>query len=300
MKLENELKGLQSKVNSCLADNRGTHPTNYGERLDDMQKNLNTRYNLLNDTIKTLKTLKTTDKRDVQPMDVTTDMINQIDMHATQIKLMEDRIESLKVNDRDDVIIIDGVVPEANKSLAQSVCNQLNKHMDLKLELTEFVQCNFIGKSEVTPPGNGEAVPSEVQDSQNEVKPRSIRAKMFDKRTKKLMLKRKGQLRKSKIYLKEHLTVNNNKIFYFARQARDYELIEHVWTDNGRVWVIVKEGEQPMLLTDLDFIEGLVNDAIAGGAIKRDKTAQPRLPRKPRAGRQFDDSSIIPGVIYAQ
>ena len=104
------------------------------------------------------------------------------------------------------------------------------------------------------------------------------------------MLKKKGQLRKSKIYLKEHLTTKNNKIFYQARQARDYNLINHVWTDNGRVWATMKEGEDPILLTDVDFLEGMVNEAIVGGAVKRDKSVQQPPPRKPPRTRVVDDS----------
>ena len=82
------------------------------------------------------------------------------------------------------------------------------------------------------------------------------------------MLKKKGQLRKSQIYIKEHLTTKTNKIFYHAHQAQEYDLIHHVWTDNGYVWATMKDGEDPTLLTDVDFVEGLVNSAIEGGAVK--------------------------------
>ena len=75
-------------------------------------------------------------------------MINKVCGIENNLKSLDLRVEMLEISDRDDVVIIDGIEPEPNKSLAYSVCNQLNKHIDLKLDPKEIIQCSYIGKAD--------------------------------------------------------------------------------------------------------------------------------------------------------
>ena len=90
-------------------------------------------------------------------------------------------------------------------------------------------------------------------------------------RLRKLCRKKKGQLRNSEIHIKEHLTARNHTIHYHVRQARDYGILHHIWTDNGRVWGIVKEGDNPMILRDAEYLDSVVKQAIADGILKKSK-----------------------------
>ena len=100
---------------------------------------------------------------------------------------------------------------------------------------------------------------------------RSIRVKVNDMRLKKQILKRKGQLRGSHVFVKEHLMAKNSAIFYQARRARDFYLLFNVWTENGRVWATPTENANPILLTNADEIEDKVKKAIADGVIPRQR-----------------------------
>ena len=61
-------------------------------------------------------------------------------------------------------------------------------------------------------------------------------------------MKRKRQLCHSRIYVKENLTKCNNTLFYFAHNAHKRRQITHTWTDSGRMWYTLNEGESPVLL----------------------------------------------------
>ena len=152
------------------------------------------------------------------------------------ILISDHRIESLEISDGEDVIVIDGITPDENHRLAYSVVTQLNNHMDMNRHYDGIIHCSLMGKPE---PGD--------------IRPRTIIAKLYDRRTKKMMMKRKGQLQRSKIYLKEHLTMKNNHIFYLVHQARDYGAFAHVWTENCQVWADVREDDKLQLLSNAGY-----------------------------------------------
>ena len=136
-----------------------------------------------------------------------------------RLEKIENRLENLEISDREDIIIVDGIRPNPDKPLIEQVCDDINKNMDVDLDYNEVLNCTFIGK-----------------DDPKNKNPRSIRLKVNDSRLKRQIIKRKGQLRGSRIFVKEHLTSKNNHIFYLARNARRYGIYHHVWSDNGRVW----------------------------------------------------------------
>ena len=92
-----------------------------------------------------------------------------------------------------------------------------------------------------------------------------------------MLLKRKGQLRKSEIFFKEYLTQTNNVIYYLARKAKSYKVIEHVWIDNGKVWAIEKPNTDPIWLKDPSIPNSSINEAISAGVKPdRDWTDEPK------------------------
>ncbi len=77
----------------------------------------------------------------------------------------------------------------------------------------------------------------------------------------------------------EHLTTANNTCFFDARNARKYGLIEHTWSDNGRIWLTSNEGSEPELERDFTTLHMEVNDAIATG---EKPITEPRASRPAR------------------
>ena len=264
--IDKQVNELNNKVNHLNIGNAtaavtSTLPAAPDQDLHNLEQKLTLSISTLE---KDVKALLETDKQaapGATSHKIALDITEKVNTLETVIKSLDNRVEMLETSDRDDVVIVDGIEPEQNKSLSHSVCNQLNKHMHLKLDPKEIIQCIFIGKIDDDENNIDMADPendtSDREKVETQKRIRTIRVKMFDRRIKKLMLKRKGQLRKSKIYLKEHLTTRNNKIFYQARQARDYDICHHVWTDNERVWAIMNEGDKPIILDDLDSLKAL-------------------------------------------
>ena len=87
--------------------------------------------------------------------------------------------------------------------------------------------------------------------------------------------------------MKEHLTAQNNHIFYLARHARRYHIFYHVWTDNGRVWATITENSNPILLNNPTEIENSINEAIKNG-IQPDNGPPP--PRQRDAQRKSNNT----------
>ena len=58
----------------------------------------------------------------------------------------------------------------------------------------------------------------------------------------------KGRLCNTDLYIKEHLTAKNNSIFFHCRTAKKMKVINHTWTDTGRVYVTEKYGDAPKLM----------------------------------------------------
>ena len=51
----------------------------------------------------------------------------------------------------------------------------------------------------------------------------------------------------------------------------------HTWTDNGRVWAVVSEGTEPVLLTDSDHLQVTVDTAIKNGVTPAKENIRPGL-----------------------
>ncbi len=159
----------------------------------------------------------------------------------------ENRIESLEQQDHESILIVDGIKPEVDKTLAQSLQRQLNANMDIALKEDEIVTCNFIGK--------------QLADG----KPKSLKIRLNDRRLKKKIMKKKGLLRTTDIYVKEYLTPKNNSIFYQSRKAQSYGIFHHVWTDWGRVWTTDAPEGLPVLQDDPSIIGSAISEAVRSG-----------------------------------
>ncbi len=92
---------------------------------------------------------------------------------SERIEKVEIRTENLEIQDRENVIIVDGIVPEQDKSLAHSVRSQINSTMDIGIKEDEIVQCSYIGKK------------------QADNKPRTIKVRLNDRRLKKSMMRKR-------------------------------------------------------------------------------------------------------------
>ena len=109
---------------------------------------------------------------------------------------MSDRIESLEVNERESTLILDGIWPNEHETLEQTVLRELNMAVPIDLNRSELLRCNFFGP---------------LPKDRN--RPRSIKIKLNDPRTKKALLSMKGRLKPTTIFLKEHLTSKNSAAF---------------------------------------------------------------------------------------
>ena len=116
-----------------------------------------------------------------------------------RMEKLETRVEMLDITSREEILVIDGIVPKHDENLNEQVRDTLNSNMDLGIKPSEIVHTTFLGPRPENPNGK-----------------RSIRVKVNDMRLKKSIMKRKGQLRGTEIYVKEHLTPRNNSIFYHA------------------------------------------------------------------------------------
>ena len=72
-----------------------------------------------------------------------------------------ERVETLEIMERDDVVIIDGVTNKDNKPIDEAICDELNAYTNLNVVPSEFTKCTYIG-----PP------------KPNDNTPRSIRVKL--------------------------------------------------------------------------------------------------------------------------
>ena len=64
----------------------------------------------------------------------------------------------------------------------------------------------------------------------------TLQIMLFNIKTKKEILRNKGALKPTKIFVKEHLTPRQSAIFYQARIAKRNGLIHNCWTGDGLVY----------------------------------------------------------------
>ena len=74
------------------------------------------------------------------------EFIEKLKQYINDFDKLEHRVELLEINDRDTVLIVDGVKLEENKTLKESLLTQLNANLDINLQPREIMQCNYIGK----------------------------------------------------------------------------------------------------------------------------------------------------------
>ena len=119
-------------------------------------------------------------------------MDGMMDMGTSNIELtqlderldtIENRIENLEIQDRQSIVILDGIEVEPEKTLAESVKTQMNANMDVNLKDEEIVQCSFLGRP--TQPGTK----------------RPIKVRLNDRRLKKTLMRKKGQLKPTRIFV---------------------------------------------------------------------------------------------------
>ncbi len=179
-----------------------------------------------------------------------TELSKLVKSNTEKIANSNARLEHLELAERDDVVIVEGVTPKENESLRSAVMSALNGNSDINLKPHDVISCTMMGK----------------QDDINP-KPRGIRVKMSSRMTKKNVMRIKGQFRrkKTKIYIKEHLTPVNSEIFYKARTAKKYKIFHQVWTDAGRVWATINPDDKPIPLRNAEIIESEIDKAIGDG-----------------------------------
>ena len=191
-------------INSCNVNIRSQATTcqQLKNELDAAVNNLKIEINTKESKSETSSTAETTELS-----------INDLDQIDQRFIAIESRVENVEIQDRETVVIVDGVYPEPNKQLSSAVQKQLNSYMDVQLKDEEIIQCSYIGKQ----PDGGRL--------------KSIKVRLNDRRLKKVLMKKEGQLKTSKIYVKEFLTSRNNTIYHLAREATSFRIRHHVWTD---------------------------------------------------------------------
>ena len=133
---------LNKNINT-IDDKLNNHYNDLDAKLHKLQNDLSKFEDKLN---KNNITIKEGDTSNVQQADVLADLVEKLAAHERIILRLDHRVEQLEVSDRDNGLIVDGIKLETNKTLTQSLVNQLNQHVYLQLDTSEVLQCNFIGK----------------------------------------------------------------------------------------------------------------------------------------------------------
>ncbi len=122
-------------------------------------------------------------------------------------------------SDRATVLLIEGLEIKNYEPLKKQVVNMLNRWMDLKINEDNIPEAFFH-----TGPREGNYI-------------RPIKIRVCDRNLKERILKRKGMLKPTQIYIKEHLTDKQDTIFYETRRAKKNKIIDDTWIRHGLVYV---------------------------------------------------------------
>ena len=147
------------------------------------------------------------------------DYKHEIEMLNEGWQVLDDRLEENERNDRLGVLILEGLKHSKEGTLKTHVCNTIKKYMDINIKDTDMIHCYRFG-----------------EDGQESGLPRQVKIRFKDPTIKQAIMRLRGNLRQTGIFLKEHLTTRQHNIFYQARESKRLGHIDKAWTIDGRVW----------------------------------------------------------------
>ncbi len=160
-----------------------------------------------------------------------------------QLKEQKEMLEVVTRQERVDVLLIDGFLVERGKTLKTNVCENIKYYFDEDIDTGAIKHVSRFGP-------NGE-----------DGMPKSLRVKFHDPDFKNMLMNKKGKLRGTSVYIREHLTAHQLDIYTQAKQAQKNDVLYKVWQRNGQIFGCDTENDRGSVIHDLDALLN-INSAI--------------------------------------
>ena len=172
--------------------------------------------------------------RELEELKAEVDLIKSEQSKSLQYSYREDLIvKGLKIEQTNADAASNEASPDCLKSTVLSV---FNDKMNVKVEKSEISTVHFLGKPN--------------KDNRNVI------VRFVNRDTKTTIFKNKKSLQGKNIYIEEHLTPENSKLLYEARQLKKQKLIESCWTNNCVLYMRLLDGKVKKFdkMTDIDTV----------------------------------------------
>ena len=160
----------------------------------------------------------------------------RLDEKEEQLKEQKEMLEVVTRQERVDVLLIDGFLLERGKSLKLNVCENIKYYFEEDIDPSAIKHVSRFGQ-------NGD-----------DGMPKSLRVKFHDPDFKNMLMNKKGKLRGTDVYIREHLTAHQLDIYTQAKQAQKNEVLYKVWQRNGQIFGCDTENDRGSVIHDLDAL----------------------------------------------
>ena len=146
------------------------------------------------------------------------------------------RLENAERRIRTDDLIIEGLRIHPGDSLQRNVIREVDRVIKFRLYPRDFRHVS-------------------VFSTGTDGKITAVKVTFFNPQCKPELMRRRGRLRGTGIFLKEYLTITQKLLLDEARIAVKNGIFTEIWSKDGLIWGVEKPGDKPNKIYDLDRLK---------------------------------------------